>query len=49
MRRRYGLEFIRFALYEVWYGRRMEAYLRGYRVTPEFERHVRGLSRGTMK
>lgn len=46
---RYGLEFIRFALYQVWYGRRMVSYLRGYRVTSEFERHVRGLSKGTMK
>ena len=46
---RYGLEFIRFALYQVWYGRRMESYLRGYRVTSEFDRHVRGLSKGTMK
>lgn len=49
MRRRYGLEFIRFALYQVWYGQRMEAYLRGYQVTTVFEHHVRSLSRGTMK
>ena len=46
---RYGLEFVRFALYHVWYGQRMEAYLRGYPVTARFEGHVDALSKGTLK
>lgn len=43
------MEFIRYTLYRVWYRQRMESYLRGYRVTTEFDRHVTELSNGTMK
>ena len=48
-RRRYGLEFVRFVLALVWYERRTEAFLRGCRVTKEFESHVGSFSKGTMK
>jgi len=40
---------VRFALALVWYQRRTEAFLRGCRVTKEFETHVGGFSKGTMK
>jgi len=40
---------VRFALALIWYERRTEAFLRGCRVTKEFEARVGGFSKGTVK
>jgi len=45
----YGLEFVRFSLNKEWLGTQTEAYLRGVKVTDNFEKELRGFSRSTKR